>query len=142
MINFIFFKGDIDMNIKKALPLFCRLLLGSIFVLYGLNNQFELLTLPTLNVSETDALHTISLMLEGRYLAPLVKWLPLIGGVLLLSNKAPHIGLFILAPFAINMFSLYVFQAHAFEWLGILVFGLEGLCLYFHKDQILDLINS
>ena len=115
----------------KYIPLVCRLLLGLIFFVFGLNSILHFIKLP---YPTGDALTWMGIMAAHGYMT-FVGVIMVIGGLLLLVGRFVPLALTLLAPIIVNIL-LY----HALLWphgaaLGILAAVLEIILLVaYHRS--------
>jgi uncharacterized membrane protein YphA (DoxX/SURF4 family) len=115
----------------KYIPLVCRLLLGLIFFVFGLNNILHFFKLP---YPTGDALAWMTIMATHGYMT-FVGVVMVIGGLLLLVGRFVPLALTLLAPVIVNIL-LY----HALLWPhgavpGILAAVLEiVLLIAYHRS--------
>ena len=95
-------------RIHHALPTAARLLLGGIFVLFGLNGFLDFLPAPPL--PDAPAAFVGALAASG-YLFPLLKGTEILAGALLLANRFVPLALTLLAPIIINIAAFHIFLA-------------------------------
>jgi len=91
---------------KTALTI-ARILVGIVFVVFGLNGFFYFIDPPPLS---GEALDFISIMSSKGYLA-VVKVLEILGGLLLLIGFRVPLGITILTPIIVNIFLFHIFLA-------------------------------
>ena len=90
----------------KALPLLFRLILGSIFLFYGLDAFFHFV--PNQTVSE-PAGKFISALIDSGYLWTLTKVGEAVGGLMLLTDFFVPLALVLIAPIVVNIFCFHLF---------------------------------
>ena len=90
----------------KALPILLRLILGSIFLFYGLDAFFHFV--PNQTVSE-PAGKFISALIDSGYLWTLTKVGETIGGLMLLTDFFVPLALVLIAPIVVNIFCFHLF---------------------------------
>ena len=91
----------------KQSALAARFLLGSIFVVFGLNGFLHFLPLPSM---PEGAIAFFGALAKTGYLLPLLFGAQVVGGVLLLVGMVP-LALVILAPIVVNIVAFHVFLA-------------------------------
>ena len=107
-------------NIIKALPILLRLVLGSIFLVYGLDGFIHFM--PSKTLSE-QAGTFIAALINSGYLWTLLKASEIIGGFLLLTNLYVPLALVLLAPITVNIFCFHLFMNPARWVIGIYPVG-------------------
>ena len=104
--------------------LVARVLVGLVFLVFGLNFFLELLPMPKPSFPE-NATNFIGALAASNYLAA-VKVLEVVGGALVLSGRFTPLGLVILTPIAVNI-ALFEVLLVGQPGLGI---ALAGLCFF------------
>ena len=94
----------------KTLTLILRLLLGLVFLIFGLNGFFHFI--PNTPMPAGAGAFVGALVATG-YMLPLMFSAQVIGGVLLLIGFAVPFALTLLAPIIINIFFFHVYLAPA-----------------------------
>ena len=121
----------------KALTLTGRILLGLIFVVFGLNGFLQFLPRPPL----PDAAQAFFAGLSATaYMLPLLFAAQVLGGVLLLVGMVP-LGLLILAPVIVNIVAFHVFLAPEGLPLAIVVAILEFFLAWAHRKAYAPLFG-
>lgn len=82
-----------------------RVLLGLIFILFGVNYFVPFLPMPE-HTSEGGAL--LGAFFNAGYMFPMIKSTEIVGGLLVLAGFVP-IGLILLAPVVVNIFAFHFF---------------------------------
>jgi putative oxidoreductase len=122
----------------KVFVLICRLLLGFVFLLFGLNTLLHFLPMP---LPTGDALTWFGVM-AGSHWINFVGVLEVVGGLLLLVGRFVPLALTLLAPVIVNIL-LY----HSLLWPhgyipAILVAILECILLIVYRRNFLPLLAS
>ena len=104
----------------KAIPILLRFILGSIFLVYGLDGFFHFL--PAKTVSE-QAGNFITALIDSGYLWTLTKAGETVGGFMLLTNFYVPLALVLLAPIVVNIFCFHLFMNPAGWAIGIYPVG-------------------
>lgn len=114
----------------KAVSLIARILLGLIFVVFGLNGFLHFLPQPPM----PDAAKSFfgGLAATG-YMLPLLFAAQMLGGGLILLGMVP-LGLLILAPVIVNIIAFHVFLAPDGLPLALVVAGLELFLAWAHRE--------
>jgi len=96
------------MRLKSSkLPIVARVLLGAIFLVFGLNGFFHFLPQPP---APPRAIAFAGALAASGYLFPLLKATEVVAGALLLLGFVP-IALTLLAPIVVNIVAFHVFLA-------------------------------
>lgn len=114
----------------KALTLSARILLGLIFVVFGLNGFMQFLPQPPM----PDAAKSFfgGLAATG-YMLPLLFATQVLGGAALLLGMVP-LGLLILAPVIVNIIAFHIFLAPEGLPIAILVAALALFLAWAHRE--------
>ena len=115
----------------KIVVLIARLLLGLIFVVFGLNGFLNFLDMGPMPTG-----------LAGQFIAALalshyfwvVAALQVIGGALLLVNRFVPLGLVLLGPVIVNIILYHVFLHHAGMLMAVVVAILWLIVFYGHRQ--------
>ena len=114
----------------KIATLVARLLLGLIFVVFGLNGFLNFLSMGPMPTG-----------LAGQFIAALIAshyfWvvgaLQVVGGALLLINRYVPLALVLLGPVIVNILSYHVFLNPTGIGMAIVVAVLWGIVFYSHR---------
>ena len=104
----------------KVLPIALRIILGSIFLFYGLDAFFHFI--PTQTVSE-PAGKFITALIDSGYLWTLTKVGETVGGLMLLADLYVPLTLVLIAPIVINIFCFHLFLNPSEGAIGIYPVG-------------------
>lgn len=91
----------------KIAGIIARILLGGVFVVFGLNGFLNFLEPPPL---EGDAGQFVGILHSSGYLM-VIKILEIGGGLAVLSGKLTPLGLILLSPIIVNIFLFHAFLA-------------------------------
>jgi uncharacterized membrane protein YphA (DoxX/SURF4 family) len=95
------------MKLSSKLPTVARLLLGLVFLVFGLNGFLHFLPQPP---PPTRALGFVGGLAGSGYFFPLLKTTEVVAGALLLAGFVP-IALTLLAPIVVNIVAFHAFLA-------------------------------
>ncbi len=109
---------------RRILPAIARVLMGLVFVVFGLNGFLHFIPEPKNAMPEGAAAFAGALAKTG-YMFPMVMGTQLLVGVLLLLNRFVPLALALLAPVVVNIVAFHVFLAPAGLVLAIVVLVLE-----------------
>jgi uncharacterized membrane protein YphA (DoxX/SURF4 family) len=115
-----------------------RLLLGLIFVVFGLNGFLQFLHMPP---PEGQAGAFIGAMFGSGYLT-VVFVLQLVGGALLLAGRFIPLGLTLLGPVIVNILLFHTFLAPAGLPLALVVSVLALVVLYGNRSAFAPLLKA
>ncbi len=108
----------------KIAALIARILLGLVFVVFGLNGF--LFFIPMSPMPAGLASQFAGVLMQSHYMA-VVSALQIAGGVLLLANRYLPLGLVILGPIIVNIFLFHLFLDRTGLPMAILVVILWGV---------------
>jgi putative oxidoreductase len=124
----------------KTTSTIARILLGLIFVIFGLNFWLKFLPMPPLPGGSPTALFFGALFPTG-YLAA-IKAIEVAGGLLLLSGRFAALGLTLLGPVIVNILFFDLFLAKAFNPIGAVVTVLAILVLIDKRANFAGLLKA
>ena len=126
------------MSVSNHLPLVARVLLGLVFVFFGLAGA---LSGETDMGEEADAF--IQAMKDTGYLWLLVKATEIVGGLLLIAGIFVPLALLLLAPVVLNILLFHLFLAPSPEGLAVALTALAlGLYLaYRHRSSFAPVLR-
>src|SRR5216684_8092487 len=114
----------------KIVTLIARLLLGLIFVVFGLNGFLNFIKGP---MPSGLAAQFVGALVLSHYFW-VVAALQIAGGVLLLVNRFVPLGLALLGPVIVNIVLYHVFMNPSGAALAIVVVILWGIVFYSHRQ--------
>ena len=97
---------------SRILPTIARILMGLMFLVFGLNGFLHFIPEPKTPMPEGAGAFAASLMKTG-YMFPLVMGTQLLVGVLLLLNRFVPLALALIAPIIVGIISFHIFLAPA-----------------------------
>ncbi|MEH7111482.1 DoxX family membrane protein [Neobacillus niacini] len=121
----------------KQLMLVCRLFLGVVFLVAGLNGYFVILGLEPFIATSPDAMA----LFEFNYLLIVEKTLEVICGILLLINQFIPLAIAILSPIVANIFLLHLFLDHSLLPLAVLLVLTLGYLLFYYRRNFMSLLE-
>jgi putative oxidoreductase len=114
----------------KILVLIARILLGLVFLVFGLNGF--LMFLPLGPLPSGLAGQFVTALLQSHYVL-VVSALQIAGGALLLVNRYVPLGLTILGPIIVNIFLYHLLLFHRGVGIAIVVAILWGIVAFYHR---------
>jgi uncharacterized membrane protein YphA (DoxX/SURF4 family) len=117
-----------------------RVLLGLIFVVFGLNFWFNFIAMPQAPAGSPPALFFAAIYPTG-FLA-VVKVIEVVGGALLLSGRFATLGLTLVGPVVVNIVLFDIFLAGAFNPLGAAVAVFSLIVLYGKRENFAGLLKA
>lgn len=123
---------------KQKVDLGARILLGLIYVVFGLNFFFQFLPMPP----PPEKMMTImgGFMATG-YLLTLVKVIEVTCGALLLAGKFVPLSMILLAPISVNIFLIHAFVAPEGLPIAIVIVALSGAIAWARFDQFKPILK-
>ncbi len=116
-----------------------QILLGLIFVVFGLNGFFHFMSMPQMSQPGVELMMALG---KTGYFFTLLKLCEIIGGMLVLTGMSIPLGLLILAPITVNIFMFHLFLAPGGLLLGSMVLMLELVMIYLHRDIFMRLMDK
>ncbi|MDB5216003.1 MAG: hypothetical protein JWO86_3930 [Myxococcaceae bacterium] len=123
---------------KTKVILAARVLLGLIFLVFGLNGFFHFLPQPPM--SGPPAAFAGALFASG-YMFPLLKGTEVIAGVLLLSGRLVPLALTVLAPVVVNIVAFHLFLAPSGLALPILIVALGVFLAWSYRSSFAGVLR-
>ena len=108
-----------------------RLLLGVLFIVFGINPWLQFLPLPELNEAATAFFSAMA----ASYLLTFVKLTEVVGGLLLLTGRFVPLALIILAPVVLNILFFHLFLDTTGLILSIVLVALEVFLAWAYRDS-------
>jgi len=122
----------------KKTALAVRILLGSIFLIFGLNGFLQFI--PQFAMPE-GAIAFFGALAKTGYMLPLLFAAQVVGGALLLAGMVP-LALFILAPIVVNIVAFHLFLAPGGLPLAIVVAAASLFLAYAHRRSFESLLST
>ena len=122
----------------RTATLIARILLGLIFVVFGLNGFLHFIQQPEMPQA---AIAFFGGLAAAGYMLPLLFGTQVVGGVLLLVGMVP-LGLLLLAPVIVNIVGFHLFVAPNGLGLALVVAALELFLAWVHRDAFRPLLSS
>ena len=117
-------QGQKPRGFARHLPAIARVLMGLLFLVFGLNGFLHFIPEPKTAMPEGAAAFAGALMKTG-YMFPMVAGTQLLVGVLLLLNRFVPLALALIAPVVVNIIAFHVFLAPSGFGPGLVVLVLE-----------------
>lgn len=115
-----------------------RILLGLIFVFFGLNSLLQFMKMP---LPPGDAGVFLVILVTHKYMT-FVALLQIIAGILLLVGRYVPLGLAILAPIIVNVLLFHLTLAHEGILPGLVVALLEVFLLWAYRRSFRGLLDA
>jgi putative oxidoreductase len=115
----------------KILVLIVRILLGLLFLVFGLNGFF--MFIPTGPLPSGLAGQFVTVLMQSHYVL-VISACQVVGGALLLINRYVPLGLTILGPIIVNIICYHVLLYHMGVGLALVVAILWGIIAFYHRQ--------
>jgi uncharacterized membrane protein YphA (DoxX/SURF4 family) len=123
----------------KVMTVLARFVLGSMFLVFGLNKFFSFLPIPP---PEGYALEFMGALAGAGYFFPLLAIFEVTAGLLLLAGRFVPLALTLLAPVVLNIFAFHVFLAPSGLPLAVTLVLLEASLAWAYRDAFRELLRS
>jgi putative oxidoreductase len=123
---------------RTKVTLAARIVLGLIFLVFGLNGFFHFLPQPPMSGPPADF---IGALLATGYLFPLLKGTEVITGTLLLSGRLVPLALTVLAPVVVNIVGFHLFLAPSGLPLALVVVALGVFLAWSYRSAFSGILN-
>ncbi len=117
-------EGPKPKSFARYLPTIARILLGLIFLVFGLNGFLHFIPQPKKPMSE-EAMAFVGGLMKSGYMFPLIAGTQVLVGVLLLLNRFVPLALALIAPVIVNIVAFHVFLNRSGLGLALVVLVLE-----------------
>jgi uncharacterized membrane protein YphA (DoxX/SURF4 family) len=125
--------------IRSKLPTAARILLGLVFLVFGLNGFLQFLPQPPL--PEPAGAFMGALAATG-YMFPLIKGTEVVAGLMLLGGRFVPLALVLLAPVVVNIVAFHVVLAPANMGLVALVLALEIYLAWAYRGAFAGVLKA
>jgi putative oxidoreductase len=123
----------------KIATIIARILLGLIFLVFGLNVFFNFIPMPPPPKNEAGAF--IGALFSSGYLYA-IKCFEISGGLLLLIGRKVPLGLTLVGPVIVNILFYDIFLDHTGLPMGIIVGALALFLLYRYRSAFAGLLSQ
>lgn len=107
-------------HLANRLPSAVRYLLGSVFLVFGLNGFFHFLPTPPVPAEAGSFLGALA---ATGYMFPLIKGTEVVAALLLLANRWVALALVLLAPIVVNIVAFHTLLAPFNPIVAVVLFG-------------------
>lgn len=115
-----------------------RVLLGLVFVVFGLNFFFQFMPMPPM--AGPAGAFAGALFATG-YMFPLIKVTEIVGGLMLVSGRFVPLGLVLLAPIIVNIAAFHVFLTPGEVGMSAVLVAIEAFLGWSYRDSFRGLLN-
>ncbi|MGB0678979.1 MAG: DoxX family protein [Polyangiales bacterium] len=125
-------------SVLAKLPLLARLLLGLLFVVFGLNGFLHFIAMqpPT-----GAAGRYLGGLMAAGYFFPLLKGTEIVVGIALLSGRYVPLALTILAPITVQIVAYHLFLAPAGIGMTLVILALHLYLAWVYRDAFQPLLR-
>ncbi len=116
-----------------------RLILGLIFVVFGLNGFFHFIPNPEASEPMTAFMTALS---ETGYFMIVVKLVEVASGLMILTGRFLPLGLILLAPVSVNILLVHVFLDQTGLPMAIVIILLQVFLAWAHRDSYRDVLQA
>lgn len=120
----------------KILVLIVRILLGLLFLVFGLNGFF--MFIPTGPLPSGLAGQFVTVLMQSHYVL-VISACQVVGGALLLINRYVPLGLTILGPIIVNIFLYHLLLYHMGVGIAAVVAIFWGIIAFYHRKSFAGL---
>jgi putative oxidoreductase len=121
----------------KVAALIARLLLGLVFLVFGLNGFLNFLPLPALTGQAGQFID----VLAASHFMVFVFTLEILGGLLLLVNRLVPLALVLLGPVIVSIFLFHALLDRAELGLAVLVVVLWAIVAIHHREHLAGIFH-
>jgi putative oxidoreductase len=126
-------------KIKSISMVIARLVLGLIFVIFGLNYFLQFLPMPPQSGGAAESF-TTGLFLSG-YFFPFLKALEVLIGIALLARLLVPLVLVVLMPITINILLFHLFLTDSVV-MSVIILGLHLYLAWGYRDHYVPLLTA
>lgn len=123
---------------NKVLLHLSRTLLGLIFLIAGLNGYFVIFDFEPFIATSPEAMA----LFKFEYLLIFEKFLEIVCGVLLLSNRFVPLALAILSPIIANIFLLHLFLDHSLLVLAVILVIMYSYLFFCYRKSFKSILEK
>lgn len=128
--------GSLDM---KFAVIGARVLLGLVFVVFGLNGFLHFIEPPEMN----EAAGALMGALVGTgYFMPVVKLVEVVAGLMILTGKYLPLGLVLLAPVSVNIFLFHIFLDQSGLAMAVVIVVAQLFLAWVYRDSFSGVLRA
>lgn len=125
--------------IRSKLPTAARLLLGLVFLVFGLNGFLQFLPQPPLPAAGGAFMGALA---ATGYMFPLIKGTEVVAGLLLLGGRFVPLALVLLAPVIVNIALFHVVLAPVNMIMVVVLLALEVYLAWAYRDAFTGVLQA
>jgi uncharacterized membrane protein YphA (DoxX/SURF4 family) len=126
-------------TISRLAPTVSRVLLGLVFLVFGLNGFLQFLPQPPMPANAGAFMGALA---ATGYMFPLIKGVEVVAGALLLSNRFVPLALALLAPNVVNIVLFHAVLAPAGLPVALMLLGLEVFAAWTYRDAYVSMLRA
>ena len=134
------FEASKPKSFTRHLPTAARLLMGLMFLVFGLNGFLHFIPEPK-NAMPEEAAAFAGAMAKTGYMFPMVMGTQLLVGVLLLLNRFVPLALALIMPVIVNIIAFHVFLAPSGIAPGAVILLLEIYLAWAYRKQYRSMLT-
>ena len=116
-----------------------RVLVGLVFVVFGLNGFFHFIQPPEMN----EAAGSLMGALVGTgYFMIVVKLVEVVSGVIILSGRFLPLGLILLAPVSVNILLFHIFLDQSGLGMAVFIVALQLFLAWTYRDSFSGVLQA
>lgn len=116
-----------------------RVLLGLIFVVFGLNGFFNFIQPPEMN----DTARTFMGALAGTgYFMIVVKLVEVVSGLMILTGRFLPLGLILLAPVSVNILLFHIFLDPSTLAMAVIIVVMQLFLAWAYRDSFSSVLQA
>lgn len=123
----------------RITSLILRVLLGLLFVVFGLNGFFHFMPMPPM---EGAAASFMGALAATGYMFPLIKGTEVVAGALILSGRATPLGLVLLAPVLVNILAFHLVLTPGEAGMSVVLVAMSLGLAWIHRSAWRGLIRG
>ena len=123
----------------RITSLILRVLLGLVFVVFGLNGFFGFLPMPPM---EGGAASFMGALAATGYMFPLIKGTEVVAGALLLSGRGLPLGLVMLAPILVNILAFHLVLTPGESGMAVALVAMSLGLAWIHRSAWRGLLSA
>lgn len=116
-----------------------RVILGSIFVVFGLNGFFHFIPTPEASEPMTAFMTALG---ETGYFMIVVKLVEVASGLMILTGRFLPLGLILLAPVSVNILLVHVFLDQTGLPMAVVIIVLQLFLAWAYRDSYRDVLQA
>lgn len=125
--------------VRSKLPTAARIVLGLVFLVFGLNGFLHFIPMPPLSGPPADFMGALA---ATGYMFPLIKGVEVASGLLLLLGRYVPLALTLLAPIIVNIVAFHLVLAPGSVGMLVLLVSAELYLAWAYRDAFLPMLRA